>query len=166
MGDHSSTPLLLKIQPPLNEVYEVQRLIITIKGMNLSGDRYGGIMGGLANSVRLCTRELEVVTSDLLGNVEVLTDGDWGTVCHDVRPVGEKGMGGLAVITAHWHFLISSRLITLNGARGGRLVATFQDDLSSMNAHTVLAQGTKTIGNPGLDNVLMTIGNEPAPPTR
>ena len=141
VGNYSGVEEKFGIQPATNQVYAIERMIVSIgDASGVRADRYGGLAGGLSNGISL---RVENYT----GTVYALTDSDslittnasWGAYCYDVEL---KTWGsGPELLVARWTFAKSGTPVWLNGSEGERLVVALNDDCSDLTDHRFLVQG-------------------------
>lgn len=160
-GDFSSTASLFILQPPLNEIYDVARLFVTIRDTMITAEKYGGIASGLTNGINIDHREEGDIIKDLLGGFDIKTNIDWARFCYDVD-LKTWGAGD-EFVTVRWTFEKSGEPLILHGGKAGRLVVTCNDDMTGLISHTFTAQGTKGSGNRLLASTLKDVETEPSP---
>lgn len=155
VGDYSLTAERFYIQPALNQIYELSRMMIMIQDTgSFDADLYGNNIG-LTNGINLEVKQGGPEGGVLIPMtpVPIMNNSQWGANCFDVDV---KAWGdGDEVLVARWSFSkdvittnISSNIggITLNGALRQCLVITLNDDFSSLNDHTFAIRGVITAG--------------------
>ena len=144
-GDYSSAQEIAFIQPGPDEVYRIERLIVTVRdAVGMSAEKYGSIMGGLTNGIQLRVRDDNEVRSNLTNGEPIKSNADWGSFCYDAD-VKAWGAGD-EFLLVRWTFSRTGFPLELRGKRlnnlvNERLEVLFDDDLTGLVAHKFQAQG-------------------------
>lgn len=153
IGDYS-TPDDFYIEPPAAQDYVVTCLIVHIADDEILAGEYGGLEA-LTNGVRLKAK-LCGTTYYLDGGVPIKFNAQWGSLCFDVEqkswaptPTQES----LVVRLAPGAYYIDGDAppnypgLLLRGYRDDQLIVTLSDDLSGLDIHRFLANGTKLLNH-------------------
>ena len=127
---------------PTEGIWKINRMIVSIEDdANITASGYGGL-ATLTNGV-----SLKVHTGGVTGEVLVdLMDGetatsivDWGDYCYDVTP--HTFGSGTNFVLVRWTFGKAGGPLRLQAHTNDVLVATVQDDLSTLVKHHFFIQG-------------------------
>tara|TARA_X000001388_G_scaffold65437_2_gene51925 strand:- start:8505 stop:9032 length:528 start_codon:yes stop_codon:yes gene_type:complete len=131
-----------KLTPDAGQVVRIERLIITIMDGTIVADQYGGIGGALSNGVNVFLRNGAGETFDMLNGEAIKMNGQWPGVTHDYS-LGDYGSPTNKFIAFRWafenHF---GAPVMLRGDLGEELVFKFEDDVSGLIMHRVMADGS------------------------
>ena len=140
-GNHLATPAEFYITSPTSVSIFVARVLVYVQDSGtFDSDKFAnGLV--LANGITLEYREADdTVVSDLTPQ-PIMTNGHWGKYAYDVQ-VHTYGQGD-EYLGSRWTF---AKFVDggLDLRSGRKLVATINDDLSEVNAFTLIAQGWKS----------------------
>lgn len=149
IGDYSDTgdgETIFYIAPPENQVYEIARILPSVKdaGSFDSGNYGNGI--SLSNGVVIRVSDADGVLVDLTDGNPIITNADWATLCYDVD-ISSFGSGN-EYLHARWTFSKAGQPIKLYGDAGHKLEVVLHDDFSDLVSHYFMVQGKIGGGNP------------------
>ena len=138
MAVDGSTTVICSICPPLEEVWHIQRIILSILDATAMDDsKFGGITA-LLNGV--------VVRENLSTGYHTLTDwknnSDMIEDYYDLT-YSNKAAAGQFGLRGRWTFSNSGAIVKLDWALGDKLEILIQDDLTGLIHFGVKAQGHK-----------------------
>lgn len=147
IGDYSATPYRLFCEPPAGQIFQLNRILITVKDTgSFDSGGYGngialpvGLKAGLA--VGLPDGSLR---EDFLEGPPIKTNGDyhiWAGVDVAISSFGQ----GDEYLSVRWTFSkgggIDGEPIFLDGDKGEKLFIEFNDDFTGLNQHLFQVQG-------------------------
>jgi hypothetical protein len=139
-GDYSGAEEEFYIQPPNDEVYVIERMLVFVRDDGVwSTEKYGAttsVSTGISIEVRTST---DTTLLDLTDGIPIKTNGGWGRLCFDsdVKSIGS----GDSMLLVRWTFGKSGRPVTL--LEGERLAVVLNDDFQTLVDHTFQVQGYK-----------------------
>lgn len=139
IGDYSSSPVDFFIQPPVNAVWTIERMIVSIQGdCGLGGYGQAAV---LANGIHIKTTNSAGDTLlDLDCGCPLVDELQWGALCYDVKHHGANEQnGGNTWVFVRWTFGKTGLPIVLR--HQDRLVVTLNDDFEHLSAHRFQVQG-------------------------
>lgn len=143
-GDYSAAAQEFYIQPPANETWRVQRVIILIRdGAMFAADNYGA-GAVLTNGISIQLANDGGVLQDLTSGVPIMDNASWGAHCYDYTDhVFGAGDNFLAV---RWTFEHSGRPVMLRGSLEQRLQVVLNDDFTGLIDHRMKFDGYQSRG--------------------
>lgn len=130
------------ISPPANELWVIERMMISIQASGLfRATGYGDSVSELANGIQILRTENGDVSDFLITTKPILHNSEWGQYSYDAD-VKTWGSGS-TVLLCRWTFSKSGKPISLDGATGEKLVVRCRDDLSYLEEHYFHVQGFK-----------------------
>jgi hypothetical protein len=152
-----STPDDFYVEPPSNQDFLIKRLVIHIADANIIAGNYGDLTA-LTNGVRL-KFVLDGVTYWADGGVPIKTNAQWGSLCYDVDQkswAASPTQESLLVRYTFAKFMIDGVTgedgVLLQGHRDDKFVATMQDNLTGLDIHRFMAQGTQILDGVSASN--------------
>ena len=140
IGDYSTTSDIFYIQPASNQVFRIQRMLLSLEDSTGMGwNEYGHIGSGLTSGILFRVQNDSTTVHDLLAGRPVKTNGEWAENSYDVEILDTTGGNDYFVIG--WDFTIAGFPIRLNGAASERLEFVVQDDLTGLVAHRIKVEG-------------------------
>lgn len=139
IGDYSITPEIFYIQPPVTEVYIMNRLIISIHDTgNFTASIYGaGAI--LPNGVDIQIKRNGTSLVNLTNGHPVKENGGWGDFCYDVDVSDYTGNDNYTHV--RWTFEKAGAPLLLNGAQNDTFEINLSDDFTFLTEHTFVVQG-------------------------
>jgi hypothetical protein len=132
------------IQPPIDETYLLNRLLVFIEDTQpFSANVYGKDIV-LTNGIFLEVVDEGGVTHDLVNDHPVKSNAEWTDHCHDAI-VSSYGSGNQA-LSARWSFFRSGFPLMLEGRNNDRLEAIFHDNFNGLVEHHLKVEGWKISG--------------------
>jgi len=136
IGDYSSSPADFFIQPPVNAVWAIERMIVSIQG-DCGRGGYGQ-EAALVNGIHIKTTNSAGDTLlDLDCACAIKDEFQWGALCFDVSH--KETNEGNTWVFARWTFGKSGLPVVLR--HQDRLVVTLNDDFEHLSAHRFQVQG-------------------------
>jgi len=103
IGDYSSTPEEFYIQPGAGEVFELERVIITIEDTgSIDSGGYGNNSSPLTNGITVECRIAGESPRVLTAQIPIKRTADWNSLCYD-GTVADFGAGN-SFFVARWTF--------------------------------------------------------------
>ena len=138
-GDYSLAQEIFFIQPPVNQIFSIRRMLIQIADTgSVDAGSYGnGIT--LTNGIEARVQDDSGTISDLTDQVPILTNADWARQCYDATNTDFGA--GQNYISVRWTFANGGKPIVLNGNSNERLEVLLEDDLDGLTGHYFLAHG-------------------------
>ena len=128
------------IQPPIDKVYDLDRIIIQIEDNgNMDAGSYGN---GINLTTGITVQKQDSagnVLIDLLDGLNIFTNGEWARYNYDIAST-DFGTGA-NYVHIRWSFNKSGEGIILKNRE--KLVITLNDNFSGLNGHYFMAQGNK-----------------------
>ena len=141
-ADYSAAEGLAIVAPPVDEVFNINRIIISLEDTTgMSASDYGNITGGLANGIAIKKDDGTNVINEITDGISVKSNAEWGMLCYDVDI--KKWSTGNELLLARFTFTKGGESIELYGSNDHRLVISFNDDLTGLVSHRFMAQGTR-----------------------
>jgi hypothetical protein len=139
--DHSSSEGIYYIQPGTGEIYNLYRMIITIRdAAKLVEGKYGNSLDNTAgNGIQVRVQDDDGTIIDLTDGVTIKQNEDWSMFCHDTTV--DSSVAGKKTGTARWTFTRGGTFIALDGNKNERLEVVLNDNFSSLTYHYACAQG-------------------------
>lgn len=139
-SNYSGAAEIFYIQPGAGEIYEINRLIVTITDTNgMQYEEYGNLGAALTNGITVRVQNDSGTLFDLTDGVPVKTNALWGAHCFDVE-IKDAGTG-IDYCEARWSFIKSGVPIYLDGDDNQRLEVVLNDDLSGLLSHYYKVDG-------------------------
>lgn len=139
IGNYASAATKFYIKPPVNQDYDLYRMIIHIADVGaFDAGKYGNNIE-LTNGIKVRISNASGVVLDLLDGLTVLTNVDWAGICYDAR-VSEFGLGD-NYLHIRWTFAKSGQPLKINGENGEWLEVLLNDSFVDLVAHYFTAQG-------------------------
>lgn len=131
-----SSPISYKIQPTVNERWQITRLLITMLDSSSMDDGTFGGISSLTNSViiRLHIDGVNQTLTHWQSNSD-LKDDMFDVEYASKAPAGQFGLSG------RWTFLKAEFVADLDGANGDYLEVLIQDDLTDLDDFEIKGQG-------------------------
>lgn len=143
-GDYSITPEEFYLQPPVNEVYQISRLLVSIEDTTgMVPEEYGNLGSALANGVSVSYEKDGVEVVDLTDGLPIKNNAQWGMLCFDVDVKNWANTPTDELVVVRWTFARSGTNLRLSGfnATRDRLVVSLNDNLEGLISHRFKAQG-------------------------
>jgi len=139
-GNYSGGATDFFIQPPIGEIYDLDRVIIQIEDSgSLDAGSYGNGIS-LSNGITVTKQDSAGnVLIDLLDGVNVFTNGDWARYNYDLAST-DFGSGA-NYLHIRWSFNKTGSGIILQNQE--KFVITLNDNFSGLNGHYFMMQGNK-----------------------
>lgn len=142
IGDYSSTPEEFFIQPPVDGVWTIQRLIVSIHGQ--CGSLGYGSDDPLENGITIKTTDSSGdMLLDLTSGVPIKEEMAWGALCYDIQLSDTRDTPAEPFsprwVFARWTFGKTGLPLILR--HQDRLVVTLNDDFEHLTAHRFQVQG-------------------------
>lgn len=138
-GNYAGAAEEFYIQPPSDEIYIINRMIIHIRDTTVPDAATYGNGITLTNGITVKVKSGTTDILDITDGIPIKSNAEWGTRGYDVDL---KNWGtGDEFIQARWSFFKAGHPIILNGLHGHKLVVTVNDDLSGLNEHLFNVQG-------------------------
>ncbi len=141
IGNYSLiSPGIFFIQPPPNEIYVINTIIITIldNGTQNYND-YGSIGGGLSNGILVDISDDTGIVRDLTSGLPLINNFRLTVSSSEYRAVNYDG--GIDAFQGIWNLNINQAPIKLYGDQGTRLNVTCRDNLSTLVGHQFTVLG-------------------------
>ena len=138
-GDYSGAEEVFYIQPPAGVTFYLSAVNISIEDTN---DFDGGMYGSnivLTNGISMRIVNDAGRNNDLMDNYTVKTNGNWGSLCHDINY--ESFGTGSNLLGVRWSFKDFGQFIQLDGDKGGRLEVVLHDDFTGLVSHHFFVNG-------------------------
>ena len=136
IGDYSSSPVDFFLQPPVDEVWAIERMIVSIRG-DCGRGGYGQA-AALTNGIHIKTTNSAGDTLlDLDCVCPIKDEFQWGSLCFDVKH--HETNEGNTWVFVRWTFGKAGLPIVLR--HQDRLVVTLNDDFRHLTAHRFQVQG-------------------------
>ena len=143
-ADYSAAEGLAIVAPPIDEVFNINRIIISLEDTNgMSASDYGNITSGLTNGITIEKDDGVNVINEITDGLSVKSNAEWGMLCYDVDI--KKWSTGNELLLARFTFTKGGESIDLWGSDNHRLVIRFNDDLTGLVSHRFMAQGTRRL---------------------
>ena len=140
-GDYSVTPQTFKLQPPIDKVYKVRRVLpFVVDSGTFDADKYGNNIT-LTNGIEFRVSDDAGVTKDLLDGETIKTNSDWKKYCYDIT-ISDFGVGN-ETLGGRWTFSKFVRNgIVLDGSNNERLEMVLNDDFTGLIEHYLICEGS------------------------
>jgi len=150
IGDFSAG-VPFTIQPPVDEVWYVHRLLVHYEDSgSMDTEKYGnGIV--LTNGITIYANQSGRIVN-LTNGHPILTNGEWAAHSYDTRL--DKFGAGNEFISVRWSFFKTGTVIKLDGAQSDSLTVLLQDDFSGLEDQFFLFQGYK---GPNTEDSMLSI---------
>jgi len=124
------------------EPTRVARMLVSVGDTTgMQAEEYGNLGAALTNGVSVITRTAASGGStiiDLTDGLPITTNSAWGSLCFDVNL---KSWGaGDELLVVRWTFALAGQPLYLD--TGQQIVVTLDDDLSGLQTHYFVIQGT------------------------
>jgi hypothetical protein len=140
----ASTAVKLWSGPADGKIWHIERMIILVEDNAVfNAQNYGGV-ATLANGVTVQRKSggaTGTVEQDLLDGTTVKSGVGWAAHCYDYT-YHQHGSGDNFFVV-RWTFGKSGKPLKLDGGNTDVLVATINDDLSTLVAHHFIIQGVE-----------------------
>lgn len=137
-GDYSGAPEEFFITPPSGQIYQIHRLILTIRDTGIfRADRYGALAAALTNGILVQKKSAAGVLDDYTDGVPIQTNVDWSRSTYDVAYYDFSA--GDNFLSCRWTFRHSGRPVQLRS--GERLAVVLNDNLTGLVQHFFSLQG-------------------------
>lgn len=139
IGDYSAATEEFKIVPGAGEIFVINRMIVQIRDSGQFTASTYGALATLNNGIHVHIKDSGGVKIDLVDNLTIKTNAEWGRVCYDTQLI-TWGVGD-SFILVRWTFGRSGTQIWLDNSRGDYLSVDLNDNLTGLVAHTFIVQG-------------------------
>ena len=139
VGNYAAAAEDFYIQPPVDTLYVIHRMIIHIHdGAAFSAEKYGAL-AVLTNGVSVTVKQVSPAVDlvDLTAREPIVSNAEWGALCFDVD-LASYGQGDV-YLNVRWTFSKAGQPIVLNDNQ--RLAVTVNDDLTGLIGHKFMVQG-------------------------
>jgi hypothetical protein len=139
LGDYESAAEEFYIQPPVDTLYVIHRMIVHIEdGTQFAAGKYGA-MDALTNGVSIKIKQLSPAIDliDMCDGITIKTNAGWGAVCFDAED-SDYGTGA-TFLNVRWTYAKSGQPLVIN--ENQKFVVGLNDDMSDLIAHTFMVQG-------------------------
>ena len=142
VGDYSSASQEFFLKPPVNEIWEIARMLIIIQAATLiAPDKYGDLTA-LTNGIRKKVTRDSIEIADFTP-LAIKDNASWGQYCFNVAE-HDYGIGGADnFILIRWSYFKAGANIFLNGGLLEKLAIILNDNFSGLVKHTFHAQGVR-----------------------
>jgi hypothetical protein len=140
-GDYSSAEEQFFITPPAGEIYQIDRMIVSIGDTNgFRSSYYGAITGNLVNGITVSKRiGTTTIDLDMTDQVPVVSNATWARLCYDAD-LKTWGAGD-ELLVVRWTFTKTGGALRLIGDNEDRLTVVLNDDLRGLKEHYFQVQG-------------------------
>jgi hypothetical protein len=140
--DYSSVSQEFFIKPPINEIWEISRMLVMIQAATaIAPDKYGDL-DALTNGIkkRVLRDSVELLN---LTPLPIKDNTSWGQYCFNVEE-HRYGIGGANdFVLVRWSYFKSGANIFLNGKLFEKLTILLSDDFTGLVKHTFHVQGIR-----------------------
>ena len=139
IGNYSVTQGIFYIQPPSDDVFQINRLIVFVQdtGSFDSGSYGNGIT--LTNGITVRVQNNQGTFSDLTAGSPIKINPHWKRLCYDAN-VSAYGLGDES-LGVRWTFSKAGYPIRLDGGSYDRIEVLLDDNFTGLVDHTFLVQG-------------------------
>lgn len=139
-GNYAGSPTRFFIQPPADEVFFLNRMIVLLEdGGSIDAGGWGN-GAALTNGVECDLRDpINDILTDLFDGLPLLTNAGWAQFCYDVRST-DFGAGN-NYLGVRWTFTKSGRPLVLRGSKQESFGITFNDNVTNVVRNTFMVQG-------------------------
>jgi hypothetical protein len=140
ISDYSSGETQFFILPPENEIWQIERLMVSVFSDNgFEPDTYGNLSplpNGLILDKRMGT---DNVVIDITSSVPIKDNKGWAILAYDAK-VNQWGKDK-ELLSCRFTFAKTGGVLRLNGNKNERLILTVSDDLTGLLSHRFFIQG-------------------------
>ena len=138
--DFGSSPDVFYIQPAENQIFYLNRMIVSVgDGAGMQAEEYGNLGSALTNGITVCVVDDGGIALQLCGGIPVKTNAGWGRICFDVE-LKTWGAGD-ELLVVRWTFAKAGYPIRLIGSKNERLEVSFSDNMTGLLSHYYLVEG-------------------------
>lgn len=136
--DGSSTPVILRVAPGVNEIFKIPRMIISLEDFgNLDSGGYGN-GSALDNGFEVMLKRFagepeEVVLWDVTDGIPIKTNAAWKTLCFDEN-LSTYGQGN-QLVAWRYTFMRDGDPVIISGANKEELQIIINDDMDFLINH-------------------------------
>lgn len=140
IGDYSSVEGIFYVQPSLNQVLTLHRLIVCIQdGQGFRAERYVSLGAALSNGVALRVSNDKGIVTDVTNGNPIVNNAGWGGLCYDVD-LKTWGAGD-EILLARYSFDKAGTQIALDGDNGDKFEVLLNDNFTGVVTHRFMVQG-------------------------
>lgn len=136
--DYSITPDIFFIQPAAGKVFQISRMIVTMRDTNMQWGQYGGL-AALTNGVQVRVQDDSSTLIDITDGEKVKSNGAWGSRCFDAEISAPAA--GDTFFHCRWTFALSGQFIRLEGDANERLEVVLNDNFTGLISHAFQVHG-------------------------
>lgn len=149
VGNYAAAAQDFHVQPEAandaraDEIMKIRRMIVFIEDSgNFRAEHYGALMTALAVGIKVLKLDSagNIIQDFLGGATSIKSNGEWASTCYDMSNI-TFGAGN-EFIVARWTFSRAGKSIVLHGEESERLVLRCNDDLSGLEKHRFMMQGS------------------------
>jgi hypothetical protein len=142
VGDYLTTAQEFFIRPPVDEIWEISRMIIIIQAATtIAPDKYGDLTA-LINGIKKKVSRDSIEIADFTP-LAIKDNASWGQYCFNVQE-HDYGIGGADnFILVRWSYFKGGANIFLNGKLLEKLAIILNDNFSGLVKHTFYVQGVR-----------------------
>jgi hypothetical protein len=139
-GDYSGGEEIFYIQPPAGQIYNLNRMIVTVYDTTvIQAEEYGNLGAALGTGIVIRVSDDNGVLLDLTDGIPITTNAEWTQLCYDAD-VKAWGSGN-ELVTVRWTFVKAGYPLRLVGDNNERLEVVLNDALDGLLSHYFMVQG-------------------------
>jgi len=132
IGDYSSSPEIFYIQPSVDQIFRITRMMILVRGAkNTFYTDYYGSREPLSVGIIVRKQDDSGTIINFTDNVPIRTNGNWGRFCFDAEVYPATIGNTDSYLRVRWTFEKYGYPVRLDGSNNERLEIALNDDFTA-----------------------------------